>query len=92
MSNLDLLTPEQAAEDLGCEPEHVNELAAAKKIPAVKFGRSWRFPVEALKAHLVQCAMEHVAEDKPAGGIVPRQPERRQPRRLPDLTQVVKVA
>ncbi|MGE0769860.1 MAG: helix-turn-helix domain-containing protein [Hyphomicrobiaceae bacterium] len=57
---LDALTAEQVAEALGCTPEHVNELASAHKIPAVKFGRSWRYPAAAVNAFLAQQAMSHI--------------------------------
>lgn len=49
---IDVLTPEQVAEVLGCTPEHVNALAASHNLPAVKFGRSWRFPAAALERFL----------------------------------------
>lgn len=60
-----VLTAEQVADALGCEAEHVNALAAAKKLPAVKFGRSWRFPIAALNDYLARQAMAHI-ESPPA--------------------------
>lgn len=46
------LTAEEVAELLGCTPEHVNTLASSRNLPAVKFGRSWRFPAAALERFL----------------------------------------
>ncbi|WP_428984516.1 helix-turn-helix domain-containing protein [Ralstonia thomasii] len=57
---LDVLTPEQVAGVLGCEPEHVNSLAASHRLPAVKFGRSWRFPSAALARYLDEQATAHL--------------------------------
>jgi excisionase family DNA binding protein len=62
MEEVALLTAEQVAERLGCEVQTVNEKAAAHQLPAVKYGRSWRFPVEALNQHLAEQALEHVSQ------------------------------
>ncbi|MBY0237900.1 MAG: helix-turn-helix domain-containing protein [Burkholderiaceae bacterium] len=88
MSTLDVLTPEQAAEALGCEPQHVNELAAQRKLPAVKYGRSWRFPVAAMNQFLAQRALEHIAAAAaaaPSPTPMPKPTTRR--RALPDLSK-----
>lgn len=53
---LNLLTVEQVAEALGNAPGHVNALAASRSLPAVKYGRSSRFPSEALSRFLDQQA------------------------------------
>lgn len=37
-----LLTSQQAAEKLGCKRAWVNRLIESGRLPAVKFGRSWR--------------------------------------------------
>lgn len=82
---IDALTPEQLAEALGCTVERINELAAAKELPAVRYGRSWRFPAAAVNEYLARQALDHVRQS-PA---TPAQSIGRQPRRraLPDLTK-----
>ena len=80
------LTAEELAEQLGCEPAHVNLLASQRKLPAVKFGRSWRFPVAAISQYLNDLALNHVGA---SAGEVPPPPR---PPGLPDLTKTVQVA
>lgn len=87
MMSLDVLTPEQAAEALGCEPQHVNDLAAQRKLPAIKFGRSWRFPVAAMNQFLAQRAMEHIADAAPAPAATPMPKPTGRTRKLPDLSR-----
>lgn len=87
--DLALLTPEQVAERLGCETETVNAKAAARELPAVKFGRSWRFPVEAMNRYLAEQALEHVRQ--------PRVRTRPEPVQMPssgrpDLTKTVRAS
>jgi excisionase family DNA binding protein len=86
---IDALTPEAVAEALGCEVQHVNELAAAQKLPAVKFGRSWRFPVAALNQYLARRALEHVEAKPPTMRAVRTAKGASRP--LPDLTKTVSV-
>lgn len=43
-----IMTPEQAAAWLGCEPRTVQENCRSGVIPAVKFGVDWAIPAEAL--------------------------------------------
>ena len=90
-SDLDALTPEEVAEALGCEPKHVIELAAQHKIPAVKLGRSWRFPREAMRRYLVELALDHVgSKPAPPPQPTPGAPAKRgRPRAVPvpDLTK-----
>lgn len=88
---LETLTPDQVAEALGCESQHVNELAAAGKLPGVKYGRSWRFPVSALKQYLAERALENVAPKK-YESVKPVQKGRGRAKPLMDLTQTVRVA
>ncbi len=88
---IEALTPDQVAEALGCETQHVNELAAARKLPGVKYGRSWRFPIIALKQYLVQRAMENVVPKK-YEDAKPVQKPRGRAKPLMDLTQTVRVA
>lgn len=90
--SIDVLSAEDLALRLGCEPEHINALAAAHALPAVKIGRSWRFPAAALNAFLNQQAMAHLTQ--PAQVTAPAAtPRERSRRRGPvDLTHAVKVA
>lgn len=87
MISLDILTTEQAAEALGCEPQHVNELASQRKLPAIKFGRSWRFPVAAMNQFLAQRALEHIAEAVSARAPTQMPKPISRGRKLPDLSK-----
>lgn len=87
MISLDVLTPEQAAEALGCEPQHVNELAVQRKLPAVKYGRSWRFPVAAMNQFLAQRALDHIAGAAPTPPATPMPKPAARRRNLPDLSK-----
>lgn len=84
---LDVLTAEQVAEALGCTPEHIDSLAAAHKIPAVKYGRSWRYPASAVNAFLVQQAMNHIERPEERRRAVATQGKPR----LPDLSRAIAV-
>ena len=96
-SPIDALPVETVARRLGCEPETLNELAARGQVPAVKFGRSWRFPAAALNQHLFDQAMANLRKEHtpaPAANeptiIIPssRKPRRNKPA---DLTKTVRV-
>ncbi|WP_414706648.1 helix-turn-helix domain-containing protein [Ralstonia sp. UBA689] len=88
---LDLLTSEQVAEALGCEAAHVNTMAATHKLPGVKLGRSWRFPVSALMRFLDEQATANLTPPAPAPSFVPiTKPRRGKP--LPDLLQAMRDA
>lgn len=89
---IDVLTPEQLAEVLGCTPEHVNALAASRNLPAVKFGRSWRFPAAALARFLDEQAtanltrpVQHVQAAAPTKATKRGKP-------LPDLMRAAREA
>lgn len=56
----DILTEEEVAELLGCTVETVQEKARTSVLPAIKFGRSWRFPRGALLHRLDQLALAPV--------------------------------
>jgi len=47
-----VLSTEQAASLLGCEPEQIKYLASRNQLPGAKVGRGWIFHAEALMAHL----------------------------------------
>lgn len=97
-ASIDALTAEQVAAALGCEPETLNELAARRKVPAVKYGRSWRFPAAAMNQHLFTQAMAHVQDNAvptPAANeptIVVASDTAKRRREKPDLTRAVRVA
>ena len=55
----DVLDEAEVAELLDCEPKTVQEKARLGKLPAVKFGRSWRFPRSALMEALHKLALEN---------------------------------
>ena len=85
------LTSDEVAEVLGCDAQRINALAAARKLPAIKYGRSWRFPVDALHQHLHQEAIAHLSERESASPPSPAPPTRlRKP--LPDLAKAVRMA
>jgi excisionase family DNA binding protein len=89
---VDVLSAEELASRLGCEPEHINALAAAHALPAVKIGRSWRFPAAAINAFLNQQAMAHL---RPTALTTNRSPQfnaRSGKKARPDLSRSVKVA
>ncbi len=87
MSTLDVLTSQEAADALGCEPQHLDALAAKHAVPAVKYGRSWRFPVAAFNQYLVQQALEHIVkvDQAPATSVSVKLPKPK--RTLPDLSK-----
>ncbi|MCW7541468.1 helix-turn-helix domain-containing protein [Aquabacterium sp. A7-Y] len=96
---IDALTAEQVAPALGCEIDTLNELAARRRVPAVKFGRSWRFPAAAMNQYLVELALRHV--ERPDGSGTPTRKATptvilvpkpaKQKIKLPDLTRAVRV-
>lgn len=89
---IDVLTPEQVAEVLGCTPEHVNALAASRNLPGVKFGRSWRFPSAALARFLDEQAMANLTLPvHPAQAVAPIKATRRG-KPLPDLMRAAREA
>lgn len=82
----DLLTPEQAADLLGCETSTINEKLAGRKLPGVKIGREWRIPTRALLDHLNDQARENLrADPAPKAGAIQVPPKTRQPPRLVNL-------
>ena len=57
MSTADILTKDEVADMLDCEPVTVEDKARSGELPAVKIGRSWLFPREALMQRLNQMAL-----------------------------------
>jgi len=90
---LDILTVAEVAEALGCEPERVSVLASGGHLPAVKYGRSWKFPIAALNKFLADKAMENLNQYEPVSpGDIPIPGRRGRPRKPPiDFTDLVRV-
>jgi excisionase family DNA binding protein len=57
MSLNDVLDESEVAKILDCEPLTVQVKARSGELPAIKFGRSWRFPRAALLQYLNDLAL-----------------------------------
>lgn len=84
-----LLTVDQAATALGCEPPTVEAALRSGDLPGVQFGRSWVIPESALAARLHDKALEEAArrreaanEPKPRTAVL-RDVKRKAPPALP---------
>lgn len=55
----DVMSKDEVAEILDCEPVTVEEKARTGELPGVKFGRSWIFPKTALLECLHTKALEN---------------------------------
>jgi excisionase family DNA binding protein len=80
----DILTKDQVADMLDCEPSTVEEKARNHELPGVKIGRSWLFPRQALMQRLNEMALARPALTRPQGVIKPSL-KRRPPPALPPL-------
>lgn len=79
-----ILSVPDVAELLGCSPEIVVERIAAGDIPALRFGRSWVVPQDALRERLTEIALaEARARKTPAPA--PKRAAARVPPPLPSL-------
>lgn len=84
----DVLNEKEVAELLDCEPGTVQEKARLGELPAVKFGRSWRFPRAALLDALNAKALTNKPKAAPAKAVaVGTAKLRRTPPPLPVFTQ-----
>lgn len=86
--NLDVLTAEDAAAQLGCEPSTIEERARTGDLPALKLGRGWVFPRRALDDRLNEIAVEQAQARRaptPSTGVCVGVPQRRTPPTLPGL-------
>jgi excisionase family DNA binding protein len=85
----DILDEIQVAALLDCEPSTVQAKARDRELPAVKFGRSWRFPRAALLEVLNRKALENATPAEPikATGVAmtPAASKRKAPPALPGL-------
>lgn len=84
----DILTKEEVAILLDCEPSTAEEKARTHELPAVKYGKRWLFPKEAMLSHLNAQALAHLNKKAPlqAGTLVSL---KKLPPKLPDLGGLV---
>ncbi|TYK73134.1 helix-turn-helix domain-containing protein [Comamonas sp. Z3] len=83
----DILTADEVAALLDCEPSTIQAQARAHELPGIKIGRSWRFPRVALLEALNRKALENQIQQAAAPKAVTRKPAgRRAPPTLPNLT------
>lgn len=61
-----ILTADQVAELLGCQPSRVQQAARDRELPAVRYGIGWVYPTQALIDALNRQAAAHVAPPAPA--------------------------
>lgn len=66
----EILTVEQIADLLDCEPETVQAHLREKSLPGVKVGRSWKCPQSALMAVLHDKAMANMVKAPAAAKAV----------------------
>jgi excisionase family DNA binding protein len=81
----DILTKDEVAAMLDCEPSTVEEKARTRELPGVKIGRSWIFPREALMKRLNEIALRAATDPAPPRYSVAARPNRRAPPALPSL-------
>ena len=58
----DVLTTDEVADLLECEPKTIEEKLRRGELPGVKFGRSWMLPRQALMETLNDLARKNLAE------------------------------
>lgn len=80
----EILSKEEVARMLDCEPATVEEKARRHELPGVKIGRSWLFPRQALMQRLNEMALARPESVKPTA-IVKASVKRRAPPALPPL-------
>jgi excisionase family DNA binding protein len=80
----DILNKDQVAKLLDCEPSTVEEKARNHELPAVKIGRSWLFPREALMQRLNEMALARPTPTRPQA-VIKQSVKRRGPPSLPPL-------
>lgn len=82
----DVLDEIEVAQILDCEPKTVQEKARCGELPAVKFGRSWRFPRTALLQSLNEMALANKPKPRKPLAVAIQIKSRR--RKLPALTAI----
>lgn len=83
----DVLNEVEVAAILDCEPKTVQEKARSGELPAVKFGRSWRFPRVALLQSLNDMALANKPKTRPLQVAVPPKSRRSPPISYPNLAE-----
>lgn len=83
--NGEIMRKEEVAEWLDCEPSTVEEKARNRELPAVKIGRSWLFPRQAMLQRLNEMALAKPEPPKPTGVIATGKKGRKAPPALPPL-------
>jgi excisionase family DNA binding protein len=85
----DVLDETEVAAILDCEPKTVQEKARSGELPAIKFGRSWRFPRSALMQALHELALANKGKERAqtAVGVTPPAGKARR-RTLPTLVSM----
>ena len=83
----DILTEDEVADLLDCEPSTIQAKARVHELPSIKIGRSWRFPGAALLEALNRKALENQVQAHSTPKGVTRKPVgRRSPLALPERT------
>lgn len=83
----DILTEDEVADLLDCEPSTIQAKARAHELPSIKIGRSWCFPGAALPEALNRKALENQVQAHSTPKAVTRKPVgRRSPPALPERT------
>jgi excisionase family DNA binding protein len=72
----DILTEAEVAALLDCEPSTAQAMAREGKVPAIKAGRSWRFPKQALIEALNDQARQNMTREAPTPRAVKVKPVR----------------
>ena len=80
----DVLDETEVAALVDCEPKTIQEKARLGELPAIKFGRSWRFPRAALLDALNDLAKANKPKPTPAPKAVQKAVVRRLPPQLPN--------
>lgn len=81
--NADVLDDNEVATILDCDTKTVQEKARAGELPAVKFGRSWRFPRAALLQKLNEMALANKPTKREPHATQKAAPEKTRRRRTP---------
>lgn len=85
---ISMMSSEEVATYLDCETKTVEEAARTGRLPGVKFGRSWRFPLSALLEALHEEAMETAKKNRTLPPVAIVKPTGRKSRRTPIPTLV----
>lgn len=72
----DILTETEVAALLDCEPSTAQAMAREGKVPAIKAGRSWLFPRQALIDWANEQARQNMTREAPAPKAVKVKPVR----------------